>query len=377
MIRAMFVVSDLLGHGGRRSVLELLSRLDRKQIEPRLFLLKREGVYLDLVPADVELSSVRESGGRLRYHLPAILRSALIQGARADVIVGAMENTATYVAWLAASLLKKPLLGWVRMDLDEYLASLPEWHRWAAQRVYPRCAAVVTPSRGCERSLKRVVPVAAEKLRVIHIPVNPVEVRAMASEPLPPGMEALLAKPFILGTGCLKNIHKGFDLLVRAHAAARGRGIDHNLVILGEGEDRAALQQLAASLNLKDSVFMPGFLRNPFPFFRAAAALAVPSRTESFGRIILEAMALGLPVIGSTASGPAEILDHGKYGITVPSEDVPALSHAIYSLLADPETHAHYSRLSLQRVNDFCPAHIASQWDDLLCSLAAPQPLRN
>ncbi len=129
---------------------------------------------------------------------------------------------------------------------------------------------------------------------------------------------------------------------MRAHAAVRRRGFDHNLVILGEGEDRALLQQLAASLGVEASVFMPGFQRNPFPFFRAAVALAAPSRLDSFGRIFLEAMALGLPIIGSTASGPAEILDHGKYGITVPPEDTVALSDALYALLADAGTHAHH-----------------------------------
>jgi glycosyltransferase involved in cell wall biosynthesis len=377
VIRALFVMPDLTGGGAERSLLELLARLDRRRIEPSLLLLKHQGVHLDRVPADAALSWVCADGSRLRYHLPSVLRRALIQGAGADVIVGAMETTATYVAWLAAGILKKPLLGWVRTDLDEYLASLPGWHRWLAQRIYPRCAAVVAPSGGSRRSLQRVAPLPAAKLHVIHIPVNPEEVRAMASQPLPPSMEMLRAKPFILGAGRLRIAHKGFDLLLRAHAAVRSRGIDHNLVILGEGEDRAPLLQLACSLGVEASVFMPGFQPNPFPFFRAAAALAAPSRLEGFGRIFLEAMALGLPVIGSTASGPAEILNHGRYGITVPPDDIAALGAAIYSLLADAPTHARYSQLALERVRDFRPEPIAAQWEDLLCSLAISPPLGN
>ncbi len=372
MIRALFVMPDLNGGGAERSLLELIGRLDRRRIEPSLFLLKHEGVHLDRVPPNLGFSWVCPTGSRLRNHMPSVLRRALIQGARADVIVGAMETTATYVAWFAASVLKKPLLGWVRTDLDEYLTSFPGWHRWLARRMYPRCDAVVAPSHGSGRSLQRVAPRAA--LHLIHNPVNLEEVRTMATEPLPSAMEMLRAKPFILGVGRLRIAHKGFDVLLCAHAAVRRRGFDHNLVILGDGDDRALLQQLAASLGVKASVFMPGFQSNPFPFFRAATALAAPSRLEGFGRIFLEAMALGLPIIGSTASGPAEILDHGKYGITVPPEDTVALSDALYALLADAGTHAHYSKLSRERGRDFRPEHIASQWDDLLCSLAmSPQ----
>ena len=369
-IRALFIMPDLGGGGAERSLLELLERLDRRRIEPSLLLLKREGVYLDRVPEEVGFWWACRSGTQLRYHVPSIVRSALLRGAQSDVIVGAMETTATYVAWLAASVLRKPLVGWVRTDLDEYLAPLPEWHRWAARQMYRRCGAVVTSSGGSARSLQRVAPVSTAKLHVIQIPVDAEEVRALASEPLPIAGEMLLAKPFILGVGRLRNSHKGFDLLVRAHAEVRRRGMDHNLVILGEGEDRGSLQQLAESLDLKDSVWMPGFQRNPFPFFRAATALAAPSRLEGFGRTYLEAMALGLPVIGSTASGPVEILQCGKYGITVPSEDIGALSDAMYSLLADAGTRARYAQRSLDRVRDYRPEPVALQWDEMLCSVA-------
>jgi glycosyltransferase involved in cell wall biosynthesis len=246
----------------------------------------------------------------------------------------------------------------------------PGWHRWAARRLYPRCDAVVTPSGGSRRSLQRVTPLTEEKLYVIPNPVDPEDVRAKASQPLSSAHQALLRKPYILGAGWLRVAHKGFDLLVRAHAEVRSRGIDHNLVILGEDEDRELLQQMARSLGVADSVFLPGFQRNPFPFFRAAAALAAPARLDSFGRIYLEAMALGLPVIGSTASGPMEILDSGKYGIVVPSEDVGALSDAMCALLGDAGTRERYSQLALARANAFCPRAVAARWDELLCTLA-------
>ena len=373
MIRVLFIMSDLSGGGAERSLLDLLARLDRTRIQPSLFLLRRAGVHLARAPKDVELSWGCETHGRLRYHLPSLLLKVTARAAQADVIVGAMESTSSYVAWFVATLLGKPLVAWVKTDLDAYLGLLPHWHRWVAQQMYPRCDAIVIPSQGSLASITRIAGLCSEKLHILHNPVDLVEVRAMARTPLPASLPRIFIKPTILGVGRLEIALKGFDLLIRAHAEVRSRSIDHNLVILGEGPDRAHLLALAQSLHVENSVFLPGFQINPFPFFKAAVALAAPARLDGFGRVFLEAMALGLPVIGSDASGPAEILDHGKYGIMMPPEDVSALAHAMYSLLTDPQLREHYAKLSLERAHDYCPDRLIPLWSNLLCGLGEPE----
>jgi glycosyltransferase involved in cell wall biosynthesis len=369
MIHALFIMSDLGGGGAEISLLELLSRLDRKLLEPSLFLLKRDGVHLDRVRDDVALSWGCEGGSRYRYNLPLILRRAFKQGMQADMIVGAIEGLPSYVAWTVAKALRKPLVGWARTDLDEYLKSQPGWHYHVSRAVFSSCDAVVVPSDGSARSIQRIAEVPAARLHTIHNIVDPSKVVALASESPPEFAVSLRGKPYILGVGRLNNAQKGFDLLLRAHASVRQRGIDHNLVILGEGEDRPTLLQLARSLNVERSLFLPGFFRNPFPLFRAARALAAPARLDGFGRIFLEAMAIGLPVIGSPASGPAEILANGTYGVAIPHEDVGALADAMSSLLTDDQLHAHYAELSLERAYQYDPAFAVSLWEGLLCGL--------
>ena len=183
-------------------------------------------------------------------------------------------------------------------------------------------------------------------------------------------MAHLLEKPFVLGVGRLNNGQKGFDMLVSAHAAARASGLDHNLVILGEGSDRTVLEQQARSLGMEKSTYLPGFVADPFPFFNAAKLFAAPARVDGFGRVYLEAMACGLPVIGSQASGPMEILDGGRYGIITPPEDVDALSRAMSGLLSDAGMHARYAALSLERANDYRPEDVAHRWQELLSAMA-------
>jgi glycosyltransferase involved in cell wall biosynthesis len=292
------------------------------------------------------------------------------------VVVGAMETTSSYFAWLGAVARRKPFVGWVRTDLDLHLQLLPKWHSFLSQMMYPRCNAVVVPSTGSRDSINRIIPIAGDKLKVINNPVNSEEVILLASQESPAWADAILSKPIILGVGRLDLAQKGFDLLIRAHALVRAQNSDHNLLILGEGPDRAALERLAQALGVKGSVFMPGFVRNPFPFFKAAVAFAAPSRIDGFGRVLLEAMILGTPVIASDASGPTEVLQNGKYGISVPMDNVAMLSTAMHSLLTSVTLREEYSRRSLARAHDLGGKGIAAQWNELLCNLTIHPALR-
>lgn len=372
MIRILFLMQDLGGGGAERSLLELLSRLDRRRFGMKLFLLRRTGVHLDRVPTDVQLSWGQDHAGSMRPRLPIVFLKALGRARDSDVIVAAMEGSPSYFGWLAAYLLRKPLVCWIKTDLDEYLDALPSWHRRLARLIYPHCELLVVPSVGSLRSLERVIDLPASKRHVINNPVDLEEVREMASAPIPPELRELTAKPFVLGVGRLINSQKGFDLLVRAHAFVLARGVDHNLVIIGEGPDRDDLERLAHRLLVGSSTFLPGFQKNPFPFFKAAKALAAPARLDGFGRVYLEAMALGLPIVCSHASGPAEILQNGRYGIAVPPEDPVALGEALFVLLTSMEIHQRYTRLSLERARHYDPNRIAADWDGILRNLIEP-----
>jgi glycosyltransferase involved in cell wall biosynthesis len=315
MVKLLFVMSNLEAGGAERSLVELLARLDRSQYRSTLFLLRRSGIHLDKVPAEVHLRCGVEDGKSVRHNLASVASKLILESEGADIIVGAMEGLPSYLAWLAARVRRKPLIGWVRSELDLSLKPLSPWHLRLARIVYPRCQAVVVPSQGSLHSLNRLVRLVPDRLNVIHNLVNPAEVSSLASRPAPSILSPLRSKPFILAVGRLFSAHKGFDVLIRAHAAVQAKQVDHNLVILGEGSDRDALESLARGLGVSGSVFMPGFQRNPFPFFKAATAFAFPARIDGLARVLLEALILGLPVIASRASGPREVLEDGRHGM--------------------------------------------------------------
>jgi glycosyltransferase involved in cell wall biosynthesis len=109
------------------------------------------------------------------------------------------------------------------------------------------------------------------------------------------------------------------------------------LIVLGEGPERAALEQLADQIGISDILAMPGFVDNPFAYMRQARLFVLSSRWEGFGLVIIEAMACGCPVLSTDCpSGPAEILEGGRFGRLAPVGNVDAMARAIEESLDAP-----------------------------------------
>jgi glycosyltransferase involved in cell wall biosynthesis len=109
------------------------------------------------------------------------------------------------------------------------------------------------------------------------------------------------------------------------------------LIILGEGRDRVALEQLAAREGVGTDVALPGFQSNPYAWLSRARLFVLSSAWEGSPNALTEAMALGVPVVSTDCrSGPRELLDGGRYGRLVPVGDVDALAAAMLETLERP-----------------------------------------
>ena len=107
-------------------------------------------------------------------------------------------------------------------------------------------------------------------------------------------------------------------------------------MILGEGEERGALESLSRTLGVQDDVSMPGFADNPFAYMKRSAVFVVSSRWEGFCNALVEAMACGAPVVSTRCEGPLEILECGRHGRLAAIGDAQALAAAIESQLDAP-----------------------------------------
>lgn len=213
------------------------------------------------------------------------------------------------------------------------------FERWLQKRsmkyLYPHADNIVVTSEGVADDMAEYTGLARKRIQVVPCPVVPKEFfRRQLPKPDHPWFQAE-APPVILGVGEL-GPRKDFVTLVRAFARLRARR-NCRLVILGKGNQHDHLLSVANELGIAKDVNLPGFAPNPYPFMAHAAMLAMSSRWEGLGFVLIEALALGTPVVSTDCpSGPREILDGGRFGRLVPVGDAERLAHAMAETLHNP-----------------------------------------
>lgn len=174
--------------------------------------------------------------------------------------------------------------------------------------------------------------------------------------------------PVVLAVGRL-SAEKGMIDLIEAFA--RVRRPEARLIVGGDGPERERLTARVAELGLADRVSLPGRI-DPNAYYPAARVVAVPSRTEAFGLVLVEALAHGLPIVATSCHGPVEILDHGRFGTLVPIGDADAMARGIEQALDDPGEPAR----RIERAATFSMEAGFADWarmvDDLAGSGDAP-----
>jgi glycosyltransferase involved in cell wall biosynthesis len=156
----------------------------------------------------------------------------------------------------------------------------------------------------------------------------------------------------IVGLGRLVPI-KGFDLLVRALAIVVSQVPTARVLLVGEGAERAHLETIAASLGVAGRLRLTGETTEVAPYLAAADIVAVPSRNEGMGRVIVEAMALGRPVVATAVGGIPDVVTDGECGRLVEPEDVDALAAALIELGRDPALRRKLGGAAAQRAEAF------------------------
>ncbi len=162
---------------------------------------------------------------------------------------------------------------------------------------------------------------------------------------------------------------KGYDRLIQAAVRLHQEGFDFDVVIVGDGDQLASLQQQVADAQASMYIHLLGFRDNPYPVMKAADAFVCSSRQEGFSTVIAEAMILGTPVISTEVSGVRETLgEHDKYGVVVPNSE-EGVYDGLRRALQDPAFFATYREKALERAPFFSTEHTVKQAEDLFASL--------
>lgn len=185
---------------------------------------------------------------------------------------------------------------------------------------------VIAISAAASDVLVQVDRVPASRITVVHNGISVERIEREARQPR--------ARPRAFTIGTVGSLHprKGHEDLIRALRHVRPEA---TLVLIGDGPARGDLEELVAELGLAERVTFAGYEAHPYATVRALEIYAQPSREEGFGIAVLEAMALGRPVVATRAGGLPEIITDGSTGLLVTPGDPVRLAAALERLLSD------------------------------------------
>jgi glycosyltransferase involved in cell wall biosynthesis len=357
--------------GAERSLLDLLKHLDKGKFHPIVSFpsegtlmgeLTRMGIETKVIPFHKEISTLsRENGNRslrqmllIPWHLiPTILEIASFVRSR-DVDVIATNGIKCHFIGSAVSLMTRKKLIWHVRDLIE-----TEWLRWKLRswgRFFPD--KIITNSH----AVGHIFPGNTRKETVY----NGINLSYFG-----PGIDGgqvrseyeIGKETMLIGTIGHFAPLKGYEELLDAMAEVAREGFDVKLAIVGEAiyqnsnVYKRKILMKANSAGLKEKIIFTGFKENIPEILASFDIFVLPSRSEGFGRVNLEAMAMGKPVVSTNVGGIPEVVLDGVTGILVPPGNAKSLSHAIMRLLNDPRLRASMGRKGRKRVEQYFTLH--------------------
>jgi glycosyltransferase involved in cell wall biosynthesis len=300
-----------------------------------LALVRAEGELLSEVPHAVRVENL--NARRVLTSLPALMAYLLRE--RPVALLSVLH--ANIIAVLAVRLTGVP----TRVVVSERNNLSTESQHYAddprmrlmprlVRAVYPRADAVVTVSHGVADDLVSAANIPPERVKTVYNPIITPELRTKARQPLAHPWFAPGQPPVVLAVGRLSP-QKDFATLLDAFARLR-QTQSARLLILGDGEERAALEAQIERLGLRQDVGLPGFVANPYPYMAQAGVFVLSSRWEGLPGVLIEALYCGPPLVATDCpSGPKEILANGRHGRLVPVANAAALANALQAALSE------------------------------------------
>lgn len=325
--RILLVLPSLERGGGERVLLQLAGSFAASGREVHVATLLGGGPLRVFVPAGVTLHELIDAGDVPRGFTlvwKALPRLALlIRAIKPHAVLSTMTGTNLLVA--LACMLLRPCTRLVLREAASLVNANSALKRLAMRWLYRRADGLVAVSAGVAQDL-RGLGLSADRTHVIRNPVDVDRLRYLADVGLPLSNHG--DDPYVVSLGRLAE-QKDHPTLLRAYATSALRA-SHRLVVVGGGEWGGKLKCLAGELGVSDRVLFTGAMDNPYRVLADADLHVLSSRWEGYPNVLLEALALGVPVVSTDCPhGPREILDGGRYGRLVPVADPAALAHAM------------------------------------------------
>ncbi|MEO0534126.1 MAG: glycosyltransferase [Cyanobacteria bacterium P01_A01_bin.123] len=321
------------GGGVERVLVNLMKGFLQRGFQVDLVLNTPGGPYTSQIPPEVRLIDL--DAPRMANGLPKLIR--YLRQEKPQILLASQHYT-NEIAIAAKLFSGAP----TRVFVSEHNAfprgklhqTPAKWAAIAARLTYPFADGVIAVSRGVAHDLATMTGFPESEIKTIYNPIITPALYDKAKAPLDHPWFQPEEPPIVLGIGRLMP-QKDFPTLLSAFAKVR-QVQPARLVILGNGREQDALQALAQDLGIAADVALLGFVENPFAYLKHADVFVLSSAWEGLGNVLVEALALQVPVVSTDCEfGPAEVLDHGQYGTLVPVGDSDAIAEAVLVTLRD------------------------------------------
>lgn len=358
MKKICFFIGNLNQAGGTERVSSVIaSELQHRGYQIHMLSLQcGDQPFFELADG-IEVSQLFTTAGRgmLRLPLAIVKLRRYLQKNQIDILIDVESMLALY-ALPAVIGLKVRHICWEHFN---YNVDLGKASRRLARKLAARFADdVVTLT---ERDKQLWLSKTTCKANITAIP-NPVTISLPAD--INPHKEKLF-----LAVGRL-TYQKGFDLLLQAWAQVAPLHPDWRLRIVGDGEDKAMLEQLRRDLNIEVSTELVPKTTNIAAHYQQAAFFVMSSRFEGLPLVLIEAQAYGLPIVSFDCdTGPAEIIKHGETGLLCEAGNVSALFDKMTNAVncfSNGVIYKSFSVASIANRKGFSVDSIINKWSDLL-----------
>jgi len=356
-LKISILLPNLYGGGAERVSIDLADALASMGHQVEFVLLQAKGEFLTEVEGrhaifDLNVSRMRNAIVPLARHIRKSSPDGLIAAMWPLTVIAPLtvkiSRSQCSVLVVEHSTLSRQYARWGSFHHIALRASLALGFRMADAR-----AGV---SSGVARDAASLAAYPTAGVSTLY---NPIPLRLTASAQALAAAAGFWTRPQgkrIITVGNLKAV-KNHALLLRALAALGDPEIC--LLILGHGSLEAKLRVQADQLRISGQVVFAGFHADPTPFYQTADLFVLSSDYEGFGNVIVEALGCGLPVVSTDCpSGPAEILENGRYGRLTPVGDAEALACAMKEALTTPANPEALKR----RAADFSPERAANAY---------------
>lgn len=311
---------------------------------------------------------------KLNLSIRPIRLFSFIQKISPDIIISFMTQAnlsliTTYILFR----IKIPLIITVHTNPVRAYRSSQRYLNPLIKLLYPlKCVSkILTNSYGEKSILIRNYGIPTEKLEVVYNGVDLQEIKRLGEASLPDSDFFLNDKNFVkfITIGRLIEL-KGHKYLIQAFARVKKRILNAKLLIIGEGPLKHNLRKSIINVGCENDIKILSLQRNPYKYLARSDIFVFSSMLEGFPRVLLEALACGVPIISTNCeTGPREILADGKYGFMVEIMNPEDLADKMVLLSKNSHLRERYSNLSKQRAQDFDIDVLISKWIKLINSV--------